>query len=38
MKRIFEFIGTEEDVEMFLDVIFALNSLCPYDDVKIKEL
>ena len=38
MKRTLQFIGTEEDVEMFLNVIYSLNVLCPYDDVKIKEL
>ena len=36
MKRTLQFIGTEEDVEMFLSVIYSLNVLCPYDDVKIK--
>ena len=38
MTRTLVFIGTEEDVEMFLGVIYSLNVICPYDDVKIKEL
>lgn len=37
-EKLLEFEGDMEDVQMFLDVIYSLNVVFPYDDVKITEL
>ncbi len=35
MKTILKLEGDKDDVKMLIERLYTLNTLCPYDDVKI---